>query len=329
MASPCDRCARPVPRSPPAACNRPGVVARGWAIDIERHLLDTARYRSPERCRRLPGRRRSSDSPARRHPRRLHSRGCGRRPISMSTATTADVGGIAEGSGVAPGACSRRSPRDHRAVPRPSGRFCGRQVDQVRATSCDAPRCRKTGRARQSSAPTVTSRGLRPAADGRRCLATRSARVPCRRRRRQPPAITMQREPPGPGRIGRNARCRHGRRGYASTRTCRGSVVADLRQRRLQPLAVALDADAQFQTPIGRQPRHRLLETRNHGNAPSRIDRGAVGTPARRRSHNPTPMRSGPAVAAFAEPGCPARSIAATARRRALGIVAAVEMLGG
>ncbi len=53
-------------------------------------------------------------------------------------------------------------------------------------------------------------------------------------------------------------------------------LMRHLRQRGLHALAVGVDADAQLQPAIGRQPRGGLLVARHHGNAPAGINRSAV-----------------------------------------------------
>jgi hypothetical protein len=52
--------------------------------------------------------------------------------------------------------------------------------------------------------------------------------------------------------------------------------VRDLRQRGFQSLAVALDADAQFQPAIRGHARDGLLEAGDHRDAPAGVDRRAV-----------------------------------------------------
>ena len=54
------------------------------------------------------------------------------------------------------------------------------------------------------------------------------------------------------------------------------NFMRNLGERRLHALTVRMHTDAQFQSAIRRQPRHGLLVTGHHRNAPARIDRSAV-----------------------------------------------------
>ncbi len=53
-------------------------------------------------------------------------------------------------------------------------------------------------------------------------------------------------------------------------------LVGHLGQGRFQPLAVALDADAQLEAAVRRHPGDGLLESRHHRYAPSGVDGGPV-----------------------------------------------------
>ena len=54
-------------------------------------------------------------------------------------------------------------------------------------------------------------------------------------------------------------------------------LVGDLSERRLHPLAVAVGANAELQHAVRRQSRAGLFEPRHHRDAPTGVDRSAVG----------------------------------------------------
>ena len=130
---------------------------------------------------------------------------------------------------------------------------------------------------------------------------------------------------PGPGRVGRQRRVamNHAHPRHRDAQ----HLMRDLRQRRLQPLAVRLHAHAQLQPAIGGDARRRLLPARHHRDAPARIDRGAVRPLlAEYGQTDAGAKRSGLLRLPGAHPGQVDRRGGAAQRPR---VVAAVEVLAG
>ena len=141
-----------------------------------------------------------------------------------------------------------------------------------------------------------------------------------------PPAVTMQREPQVPVEYGVIAvspcttRIALNGNPRISCATC-ASVVS-------RPCPWTLDANAQFQTAIGRHARHRLLETGHHGDAPAGVDRSAVRclfAKDRAADTDPIARRSSPPAVA----GTAGTSIAAIGAAQAFRVIATVEMFRG
>ena len=104
--------------------------------------------------------------------------------------------------------------------------------------------------------------------------------------------------------------------------------MRDLRERRLEPLAVRVRADAKLEHAVGRQARRALLVPRHHRNAPAVIDAGAVrGLLAEDREPHAdaAAVRLAPPL-----PLAPLRNVERAHRAaQRLGVVAAVEILLG
>ena len=164
-------------------------------------------------------------------------------------------------------ACSRPSLPDHRRQRRSAG-------PAAAGTRCARPP--RSAHCRPGRSPARCRRAPNSAGACNRCAPIRAMRSASSRHAvpTAPPAITMQREPQVPVEYGVSAVS------PCTTRIDRERnaqhFVRHLRQRGLQSLAMALDADAQFQPAVGSHARDRLLEARHHRNAPAGIDRRAV-----------------------------------------------------
>ena len=174
--------------------------------------------------------------------------------------------GIAEGSAVAPGLVSDRRLEASRIDI--VGQILRAQVPGARDLS-------QADRALRAKNLTGADRELcrlglqQPRADDCRPLGDLAARC-----RHGATGHDHRARSPGAGRIrGKGGITEHD---FDSADVDAEDFMGDLRQRRFEPLAVRVHADAQFQATVRRQPCGCLFVSRYHRDAPAVIDRGAV-----------------------------------------------------